>query len=189
MKPLRVPPIITLTTDFGLADHYVGTMKGVLLSRCPDARIVDISHDIPAFSIVCRRLRHRAGRSIFPAWHGPRRGRGSRRWNSTASLTGRGRQAVLDRSGQWRPVADFAAPRHGDDTGDHEPQPVAESCIALLFMDGMCSPPSRLLSPRGLRGLRMSGRSWSKSRFTRLGAGRNRTGPLAGQGSERGSFR
>ncbi len=50
MKPLRVPPIITLTTDFGLADHYVGTMKGVLLSGCPDARIVDISHEIPAFS-------------------------------------------------------------------------------------------------------------------------------------------
>lgn len=51
MKPLRVPPIITLTTDFGLTDHYVGTMKGVLLSGCADVRIVDISHDIPAFSI------------------------------------------------------------------------------------------------------------------------------------------
>src|SRR5438270_625263 len=51
MQPLRVPPIITLTTDFGLADHYVGTMKGVLLSRCPDARVVDISHDVPPFSV------------------------------------------------------------------------------------------------------------------------------------------
>jgi S-adenosyl-L-methionine hydrolase (adenosine-forming) len=45
------PPLITLTTDFGLADHYAGTMKGVLLSRCRDARLVDISHEIPAFSI------------------------------------------------------------------------------------------------------------------------------------------
>lgn len=51
MQPPRVPPIITLTTDFGLADHYVGTMKGVLLSRCPGASLVDISHEVPPFSI------------------------------------------------------------------------------------------------------------------------------------------
>ncbi len=51
MDSSRLGPIITLTTDFGLADHYVGTVKGVLLSRCPDARLVDISHGIPPFSI------------------------------------------------------------------------------------------------------------------------------------------
>jgi hypothetical protein len=45
------PPIIALTTDFGLADHYVGTMKGVLLSRCPEAQLVDISHEVRPFSI------------------------------------------------------------------------------------------------------------------------------------------
>jgi len=39
-------PIITLTTDFGQADGYVGTMKGVILDIAPEARIVDISHDI-----------------------------------------------------------------------------------------------------------------------------------------------
>ena len=39
-------PIITLTTDFGTADSYVGAMKGVILSRCPDANIIDISHEI-----------------------------------------------------------------------------------------------------------------------------------------------
>jgi S-adenosylmethionine hydrolase len=44
-------PIITLTTDFGLADHYVGAMKGVILGLCPDARIVDISHDVEPFAI------------------------------------------------------------------------------------------------------------------------------------------
>src|SRR5450631_2133457 len=37
-------PILTLTTDFGLTDHYVGTMKGVILGIRPDAQIVDISH-------------------------------------------------------------------------------------------------------------------------------------------------
>ncbi len=39
-------PLITLTTDFGLADGYVGTMKGVILVICPDAILVDISHDV-----------------------------------------------------------------------------------------------------------------------------------------------
>lgn len=51
MSVPRVRPIITLTTDFGLADYYVGTMKGVLLSRCPEAQLIDISHEIPPFSI------------------------------------------------------------------------------------------------------------------------------------------
>ncbi|HXF52015.1 MAG TPA: SAM-dependent chlorinase/fluorinase [Dehalococcoidia bacterium] len=40
------PPIITLTTDFGLRDGYVAAMKGVILSICRDARIVDVTHEI-----------------------------------------------------------------------------------------------------------------------------------------------
>ena len=39
-------PIITLTTDFGLSDGYVGAMHGVILGICPQARIVDLSHDV-----------------------------------------------------------------------------------------------------------------------------------------------
>lgn len=38
--------IITLTTDFGLTDGYVGTLKGVILGIAPDVRLVDLSHDI-----------------------------------------------------------------------------------------------------------------------------------------------
>ncbi len=45
-------PLITLTTDFGLSDHYVGVMKGVILSICPRARIVDISHGVGAYAIA-----------------------------------------------------------------------------------------------------------------------------------------
>jgi len=41
-------PIITLLTDFGLADGYVGAMKGVILTIHPQAAVVDISHAIPA---------------------------------------------------------------------------------------------------------------------------------------------
>ena len=44
-------PILTLTTDFGLSDHYVGVMKGVILGICPQAQIVDISHEITAHEI------------------------------------------------------------------------------------------------------------------------------------------
>ena len=39
-------PLITLTTDFGQADGYVGTMKGVIFSRAPHTHIVDLSHEI-----------------------------------------------------------------------------------------------------------------------------------------------
>jgi S-adenosylmethionine hydrolase len=45
-------PVITLTTDFGLSDHFVGTMKGVILGICPEAEIVDISHEVGAFAIT-----------------------------------------------------------------------------------------------------------------------------------------
>jgi S-adenosylmethionine hydrolase len=44
-------PTLTLTTDFGLSDHFVGTMKGVILGICPQARIVDISHGVTPFEI------------------------------------------------------------------------------------------------------------------------------------------
>ncbi|HMU12951.1 MAG: SAM-dependent chlorinase/fluorinase [Bacteroidetes bacterium] len=42
-------PIITLTSDMGLRDHYVGAVKGSILSQFADAHIVDISHQITPF--------------------------------------------------------------------------------------------------------------------------------------------
>ena len=39
-------PLITLLTDFGDRDYFVASMKGVILSICPDAHIVDLSHHI-----------------------------------------------------------------------------------------------------------------------------------------------
>jgi len=39
-------PLVTLTTDFGTGDSYVGTMKGVILNIAPDVRLVDITHHI-----------------------------------------------------------------------------------------------------------------------------------------------
>ena len=48
MSPLRV---ITLTTDFGEQDHYVGAMKGVILNTTPEVVLVDITHQIPPQNI------------------------------------------------------------------------------------------------------------------------------------------
>ena len=45
-------PIVTLTTDFGTADYHVGAMKGAILDVCPDAEVVDITHDLTPFDIL-----------------------------------------------------------------------------------------------------------------------------------------
>ena len=44
--PVSVSGQITLTTDFGMSDYYVGAVKGVILSNNPVARIVDLTHNI-----------------------------------------------------------------------------------------------------------------------------------------------
>lgn len=46
-----MPRIITLTTDFGLEDEYVGVMKGVMLRGAPDLTIVDLSHAIARHNV------------------------------------------------------------------------------------------------------------------------------------------
>jgi S-adenosylmethionine hydrolase len=43
--------LITLTTDFGTADHFVGAMKGVILGIAPRAQIVDITHQIEPYAV------------------------------------------------------------------------------------------------------------------------------------------
>jgi S-adenosylmethionine hydrolase len=45
-------PIITLTTDFGTNDHFVGAVKGVILDIVPEAAIVDITHAIQAYDVL-----------------------------------------------------------------------------------------------------------------------------------------
>ena len=60
-----MPPssLITLLTDFGLADSYVAEVKGVLLSRAPSAILVDVTHQVPPGDV-------RAGQFLLArAWH------------------------------------------------------------------------------------------------------------------------
>lgn len=51
MERLKPNGIVTLTTDFGLADHYVGAMKAAILSIYPAATIVDITHGVEPYQI------------------------------------------------------------------------------------------------------------------------------------------
>ncbi len=45
-------PLITLTTDFGTKDHFVGAIKGAIFSELEDVKIIDISHEISPFNIT-----------------------------------------------------------------------------------------------------------------------------------------
>ena len=60
-------PVIALLTDFGSADHYAGTMKGVILQICPDVTLVDITHDIPAHDVMAGALELAATFKYFPS--------------------------------------------------------------------------------------------------------------------------
>lgn len=58
--------IITLTTDYGLKDHFVGALKGKILSEYPETTIIDISHDIDPFNTVEASYIINAAYSSFP---------------------------------------------------------------------------------------------------------------------------
>jgi S-adenosylmethionine hydrolase len=59
--------IVALLSDFGTRDHYVGSMKGVVLSVCPAATLVDLTHDIPPQDILSGALTLRDAYRAFPA--------------------------------------------------------------------------------------------------------------------------
>jgi S-adenosylmethionine hydrolase len=60
-------PVIALLTDFGTRDHYVGTMKGVMLGICSEATLVDVTHDIPAHDVLAGALELAAAYKYFPS--------------------------------------------------------------------------------------------------------------------------
>ena len=57
---------ITLTTDFGLQDHYVSVLKAVILGISPESRIIDISHQIPPQDIMAGAWVVRNSAMLFP---------------------------------------------------------------------------------------------------------------------------
>ena len=58
--------VVTLTTDFGLTDPFVGIMKGVIATRAPDARVIDVTHGIPPQDVVAGALALRHAVPWFP---------------------------------------------------------------------------------------------------------------------------
>lgn len=60
-------PVLALLTDFGLRDHYVGSMKAAALSVCPDLTLVDITHDIAPHDVLGGALQLAASFRYFPA--------------------------------------------------------------------------------------------------------------------------
>ncbi len=62
-----MPPVITLLTDFGNRDGFVGIVKGVILQRAPGAVLVDLSHDIPPQDIRAAALVLRSAVPYFPS--------------------------------------------------------------------------------------------------------------------------
>ena len=59
--------VITLTTDFGLTDPFVGIMKGVIASRAPGVAVIDVSHGVPAQDVLAGALVLRHAVPYFPA--------------------------------------------------------------------------------------------------------------------------
>lgn len=94
-------PVVAFLTDFGTRDHYVGTMKGVVLGICPDAALVDLTHEIPPQDIRVAAFELAAAWRYFPA--------------ETVFLVvvdpgvGSGRRALAARAGGYR----FVAPDNG----------------------------------------------------------------------------
>ena len=64
---MKALPLITLSTDFGLQDGFVGVMKGIIYSICPEARLVDITHAIPPQDILAEALVLERSLPYFPA--------------------------------------------------------------------------------------------------------------------------
>ncbi len=62
----KTAPVLTLTTDFGQRDGYVAMMKGVILSICPSAEIVDITHDIDPQDVREAAFRFHSAFRFFP---------------------------------------------------------------------------------------------------------------------------
>jgi S-adenosylmethionine hydrolase len=60
-------PLVALLTDFGTRDHYAGTMKGVIAGICPEAALIDVTHEVPAHDVAAAALELAAAYKYFPA--------------------------------------------------------------------------------------------------------------------------
>jgi S-adenosylmethionine hydrolase len=59
--------IVTLLTDFGTADYFAGALRGAVLASNPEARVVDITHEVPPYDVEAGAFTLRAAFETFPA--------------------------------------------------------------------------------------------------------------------------
>ncbi len=104
-------PTIAFLSDFGTRDHYAGVMKGVALSICPDAVLVDVSHDLPAHDIPFAARELAATFKYFPA--------GTIFLVVVDPGVGSARRGIAADVGDWR----FVAPDNGVLTGVFQEAP------------------------------------------------------------------
>jgi S-adenosylmethionine hydrolase len=60
-------PLVALLTDFGSRDHYAGAVRGAVLSACPEATVVDITHELPRHDVAAGAYSLAAAYRAFPA--------------------------------------------------------------------------------------------------------------------------
>ena len=112
-------PVIALLTDFGTRDHYVGTMKGVILDIAPQATLVDISHEVAPQDILGGAFQLASSYRYFP--------RGSIFVAVIDPGVGSVRRGIAAEAGGFR----FVAPDNG--------------LLTLVFRE---SPPTRVVELR-----------------------------------------
>ena len=59
-------PLVALLTDFGSRDHYAGAVKGAVLAACPEATVVDITHELPRHDVSAGAFSLAAAYRAFP---------------------------------------------------------------------------------------------------------------------------
>lgn len=94
-------PVVAFLTDFGTRDHYSGVMKGVVLSICPDATVVDVTHDLPAHDVTAAAYELAATYRYFPP--------GTIFVTVVDPGVGSTRRGIAVEAGDWR----FVAPDNG----------------------------------------------------------------------------
>lgn len=94
-------PLVAFLTDFGTRDHYAGVMKGVVLTLCPDATVVDVTHDLPPHDITAAAYHLAATYKYFPP--------GSIFVTVVDPGVGSPRRGIAVEAGDWK----FVAPDNG----------------------------------------------------------------------------
>lgn len=98
-------PLITLLTDFGADSGYPAQVKGVILSLCPDARVVDVSHAVPPYRVLMAQLMLRDAAAAFPP--------GTIHVAVVDPGVGSARRPLLVASGERAPGQFFVGPDNG----------------------------------------------------------------------------